>query len=240
MMKMYVTSLSVTRAWACLQDTGHCFWLAMYLLVLLFLSGCDSRGTTPTEMPDAPQVSENVIDDSGQQLLASGVTFTGQEGNSVRDRVYADKIIIAPRGFGAFNLNGVNEIMFENSHIESFPVNSATGQDEAPGSKSASGLYKQDFSNTLRDFVDTLPGDYGYISRIRMHPIHITLHGAGKNGSSVHVVADELLKEFKDDSQPELINVQIYDGESPNRLKVPKARWNTQTGQLILGSANQI
>jgi len=212
----------------------------MNLLGLLFLSGCDAGGIAPTEIPEAPQGSQNVIDDSGQQLLASGVTFTGQQGNSVRDRVSADKIIIAPRGFGAFNLNGVNELLLENSHIESFPVNSETEQDEAHGSKSASGVYKQDFSNTLRDFVDTLPSNYGYISRIRMHPIHITLHGAGKNGSSVHVVADELLKEFKDDTQPELINVQIYDDESANRLKVPKARWNTQTGQLILGSANQI
>jgi hypothetical protein len=124
-------------------------------------------------MQDTIRVTQEAQDDrAGKRLLASGATFQGQQADTVRHRVSADSISIVPRNFGAFNVNEINEIFFEVVHIEIFPYiseNAGEGGDS-----------EFDFADTLQDFVDTLPDDYGVITRVRMRDVRITLHGVGK------------------------------------------------------------
>jgi hypothetical protein len=213
---------------------GHRLWVVACVLASLLLGACDSPQGQLAQRQGAGQVTRNALANvGGRRQLASGVVFQGQQGDTVRHRLSAESISVVPRGFGAFNVNGINELFFEDAHIEIFPFSSEDTGKEGIDDRAI------DFADTLQKFIDTLPDDYGVISRVRMRDVRITLHGVGKGGTAVNVVAGELLKEFRDDVQPELYEVKFYDGQSNAKLNVRRVRWKTRTGQFVVkaGSA---
>jgi hypothetical protein len=223
-MIMNVNKPSVSQMLKSIPGAARCSRIAIYLILSLNLCACSTREPTSTETQDATQVTQD--DRAGKRILASGATFQGQQADTVRHRVSANSISIVPRDFGAFNVNDINEILFEEVYIEIFPSlseNAGEGDDSAI-----------DFADTLHKFVDTLPDDYGVITRVRMRDVHITLHGVGKGGTAVNVVARKLLKEFSDDTEPELYGVRFYDGQSNVGLNARRARWNTTKGQFVV------
>lgn len=202
-------------------------YVLLILPALLLLGSCGMRLDTPTSHDEITGTSQNNLTRfDGRERLASGVELKSHGSDGIRQIIYADEMSIAPRSFAAFNINTINELLIENTHIEIFPSpqkirNAANG-----------GSIDTDFSVTLRQFVEKLPDDYGLISRINMQNVRITLHKAGKEGSAITVRAKRLVKEFDDDTYPDLYDVNFYDGNSTVGLKVSHARWNTQTGQF--------
>ena len=205
---------------------------ALCFAMFVFLSACDTAMEVQAQRHEVEQFRIHTEKIVGQRLLASGVIFQAQQAGTVRHRITADTISTAPRGFGAFNVNGINELLIENAHIEIFPP----VQEDTDGENDDGRVI--DFSDTLRKYFDSLPGEFGMISRLRISKVHITLHGVGKDGAAVNVIARELLKDFDGDAEPELYSVRFYDAQSEAGLDVRRVRWNTQKGQFIIKAAD--
>ena len=164
-------------------------------------------------------------------LIASGAEFQLQYADTVRYVISADSISAVPRTFGAFNVNGLNELLMDSVQLNVFPINA-----EQAKTNEGNGL-GGDFSDSLRAYLEALPKLYGVISRIRMIDIEIVLHGAGKDGAPVTILAERLLKDFSDDKEPELYNVGFYDDYSSNVLKVNRVVWDTQEDKFLVTDA---
>lgn len=197
------------------------------LLCIFFLVACDSpSGFNTAEPPISEMASTGTVDTHQKLRLASGVEFQVQRGDGIGHRVSARSISIAPRGFGAFNINGINELLIEDSHIDIFP-HSETKTAGGNGDES-------NFVDTLQDYAKSLESIYGIVTRIHIHNIQITLHGAGKDNGNVNVIAQQLIKEFGDNEYPELHGLEFYDDQSAGTLKIDSASWNTESGQFSI------
>ena len=120
------------------------------------------------------------------------------------------------------------ELLLENAHIQIFPTTAFDTDSDPKGSVDV------DFADTLRKFAKSLPEEYGVVSRINIDNVRITLHRAGKEESSIRITAKKMLKEFGDDSHPNLYNVYFYEGESKVGLNVSHVLWNTEEGNFIV------
>jgi hypothetical protein len=207
--------------------TGLCCLLLAQLLL-----GCDVESVYSTKDGSAVMDSKSKeITGDGRLLIASGAEFQIQDANTVRYAISAASISTVPRSFGAFNLNGLNELLMDSVQLNVFPITS--GQAESDVSNELA----SDVSDSLRNYLEALPKVYGVISRIRMTDIEIVLHGAGKGGTPVKISAERLFKDFSDDKEPELYNVEFYDDYSSNVLKVNRVVWNTQTDNFLVTDA---
>ena len=147
-------------------------YIAFCVAASIFLVACDTAPDERAQRQEAEKPTRiqtgSII---GRRLLASGVEFQAQQADTVRHRITADFIGTAPRRFGAFNVNGINELLIENAYIEIFPptqedINSENGDHHV-----------FDFSDTIREYFESLPGEFGIVSRVRISKVRITLHG---------------------------------------------------------------
>lgn len=214
--------------------TGFRFPLISALLSL-FLIACHSN---PEATPAGSQVAMTPPDlaeaSGGRALLASGIIMRSYREDSISHQVTTATISIGPRKFGAFRLNRYSELLFEDSHIELFPSHGSE-----PGSKGEhmgeqNSASKLDFSDTVQEYFEAAYSDMGAIGRLRMENVRITIHGAGNDGGNINVSATMLIKEFADDTEPELYEVSFSDSASKTSLFVPRARWNTTDGRFLI------
>lgn len=200
-----------------------------YILAIALLCGCSKHSATSTHTQRIALKDEVYSTEfDTRKEIGSAIVIKNQYRDIVRHIISAELISIAPRSFAAFNINSINELSVEDAHIEIF---SSNGDDSDSMNGGEDDI---DFTETLREFAESLPEDYGVISRLHMNKVRITLHGSGKRGAPIHVHADSLLKEFRDDSEPELLNVRFYDGDSKHGLRVARAQWNTKEGQFLV------
>lgn len=231
-MKRPVTELALTRAGIQFRRLPCQLRLTATLLMALVPVGCGTPldGSGGPDLDMGRVVSGDPVSRSASRHLLSGVQFQRQQSNGIRHRLFAASIRVVPRGFGAFNANGVNELLVEDPHIEIFPV---TDEETTQGEHSGAA----NLTDTLSQYIDTLPDEFGLITRIHMRNVRITLHQRGQGGTSVNVVAKQLLKELGDDSDPELYRVSFQQEQASGAaLQVPWARWNTRTSQFIVKS----
>jgi hypothetical protein len=208
----------------------NCAYLARVvtpLVMALIVVACDSSSrNVMTDTGNAIVSIEAEPANNGKLLIASGVVFQAQKGEEIWHRVSAKTISVAPRKFGAFNINGFNELLIEDSEIEVFP----TSQGEGDGSDSGG----SDFTKTLQDYAESLESIYGVVSRIHMQNVRIILHEASRDGGDVNVRVEQLIKEFGEDQEPELHRLEFYDDQSPNVLKVDYAKWQATAEQFVV------
>jgi hypothetical protein len=203
----------------------------MFVASLLLVSGCFAKPGASSKHQDISQTStETEKQFNGRIKIATEVKIQNQYSDEIRHLISADEISVNPRAFAAFNINSINELLIENAHIEIFP---STASDTDSGATSD---WDEDFVDTLRDFAETLPDEYGVVSRLNIENVHITLHGAGEEGSYIRVNAKKLVKEFRDGSYPDLYDVNFYNGGSAVGLNVSHVLWNTKEGKFMVKS----
>jgi len=219
---MFATSAIARKAF----HTPKTLYSCIGILVTFFLAGCELEKSILTPK-NAPVGGTNVY--SSQWNIGSGVIYESfQSGGLPRHRLSVKNVSTMPRGFGAFNINGLTELLFEESHIEIFP-----SQYEASNLEYGNSEHEV-FSESLRDIARDLPDQYGVISRIRMQDIKITLYDASGEGSTIRISADKLLKNFGEDDAPELYGVKFYDSKTNNWLEAPHVRWMVEEGKFIV------
>jgi hypothetical protein len=206
--------------------TANTTWKSLTLTAVLLLSACGpSLDSVSHKSRAEDRIKTNADSDTRKIPVASGVTFRSQQDDGTVDRIVAETISVSPRAFGPFKVNGVNELLVENSIIDVYPK---TRSDSAAGNENRS-----DFTDFLRQYAKSLEDIYGLVTRLHMSNVQITMHGVGKDNGDVVVVAKHLVKEFRQDERPELISLEVSDSQSTNTLKLARAIWNTNSGKLI-------
>lgn len=207
--------------------------LSVAVSITSWLSACGASmdDTNSAFNIDSGDESITVNSVTSKTLIASGVVFQSHLDNKVRHRVSAETISVAPRGFGPFSVNGINEILVEDSRISVFP--------QTASNKASSNGDSYDFTDHLQEYAKSLEDTYGLITRIHMKNIHITLHEAGRSNRDVYISAKDLFREFGKDDSPELYELEVFDNQSTETLRLTHAIWDTKTSKLILSDSSK-
>ena len=211
-------------------------WSTVLLILLSrYITGCESeiQYSSVSEFPLGSAIDSPAME-ADKFIVASNIVLHAQQDNIVLHRITADTISVRPRDFAAFQVNGLNELVLEAPKIE------ILGTEPTNEVQNGSGMVRDDVTKTMRDFVERLPRSYGHVTRLNMQNVQIILKGRSAEGHDITVIADRLLKDFNDNSDPELFSVSFYDYNAGAEMSVSRVSWDTEAGTFeILNSLEQ-
>ena len=162
--------------------------VAISFSIVFFVSSCDSKQESPVDLKSNKHADLDSLDKfDGRHLLASGITLQRQQDNTVRHRISADTVSIVPRGFGAFNLRDINEVLLENSHIEIFPV--------ASGNAGGGEADSIDFTDSIKDSFGIFHGiNWNFMIMVHMTKIHFHFQNVNRIDSTFQLKGESFLR----------------------------------------------
>lgn len=200
------------------------------VILIITMAACGKTSNNPPIEETNSAIKKISASDNNNQVLdiATDIVLTSQYYDAVEYRLSAKSVLVKPRSFGGLSILDINELYFYDSHIEVFPLDKVKN---APQSKQ--GL-AENFSDLLEKYADSLAAIYGTVSRLHMEDVHITMVGAGREGSDIVITAEKLTKDFRNETSPKLYNVSFSEKGLSEKLLVSQVIWNLDDKNFVL------